>query len=100
MRIEIKASAKRHLITGDEIRAVLSNYEVRISVEPRDPSIEADDYFYAGRAAANEPHIEVVADHVDPAVVVVFHAMMLRPSQVRELGLERFITPEYGPQRA
>lgn len=100
MRIEILPSAKRHGITGAEIRTVINHYEIRVSVDPRDPSIEADDYFHVGRGADNEPHIEVVADFIDPAVAVVFHAMMLRPSQVRILRLNQYITPEYGPQRA
>lgn len=33
-------------------------------------------------------------DHVE-----AFHAMMLRPSRGAELALNRFITPEYAPQR-
>lgn len=100
MRIAIYTSAKRHGITDAEIRTVINHPELRISVDPRDPSIDADDYFHVGRAADNEPHIEVVADFIDPTVAVVFHAMMLRPSQVKALDLGRFITPEYGPQRA
>jgi hypothetical protein len=52
-----------------------------------------------GGAADNEPHIEVIADLVDPDEVDVFHAMMLRRALVKSLGLDLFITPEYGRQR-
>lgn len=54
---------------------------------------------FIGRAADNEPHIEVIADALDTDHVEAFHAMMLRPSTVAQLALDRFITPEYAPQR-
>ncbi|KAB7761193.1 hypothetical protein [Mycolicibacterium mucogenicum] len=99
MRIEIYWTALKNGITEAEIRAILNNYELRISIPTREEGIEADDYFYVGRAAANEPHIEVIADHIDPEVAQVFHAMMLKRNSVRELGLRRFIKPDFARQR-
>ena len=98
MRIAIVASALAHGITTDEIRTVINNYDLRVSVVSNLYD-DADDYFYVGRAAVNQPHIEVIADHIDPNEAVVFHAMMLRPSNVKNMGLDLFITPEYSRQR-
>jgi hypothetical protein len=99
IRIEINNSAKRHGITDAEIRAVISYLELRFSLVAR-IGIDAAPVLHIGRAADNQPHIEVIADLIDPAVAVVFHAMMLRPKLVNELGLDLFITPDYRPQRA
>ncbi|MCB0948318.1 MAG: ribbon-helix-helix protein, CopG family [Mycobacterium sp.] len=52
---------------------------------------------FVGRAADNQPHIEVIADLIDPAEVVVFHAMMLRPGLVRKVSLDPFFTPNTPP---
>lgn len=36
--------------------------------------IEVELVLFIGRAADNEPHIEVIADIVDPVVMVAFHS--------------------------
>ena len=72
MQIDTNPSVLRHWITNTEIRTVINHPEIRI---------------------------EVIADILDTDHVEAFHAMMLRPSLVAELALNRFITPEYAPQR-
>lgn len=99
MRIAILWTALKNGITEAEIRAIINHYELRISIPTRQEGIEADDYFYVGRAADNEPHIEIIADHIDPKVITVFHAMMLKRNTVLQLGLRRLIKPEYSRQR-
>jgi hypothetical protein len=99
VRIEINPSAKRHGISDAEIRTVISYPELRFSLVAR-IDIDAAPVLHIGRAADNQPHIEVIADLIDPGVAVVFHAMMLRPKLVNALGLDLFITPDYRPQRA
>ena len=99
VRIEIHSHARKHSITDAEIRTVINHYELRVSVESNLTDIDADDYLYVGRNSDNEPHIEVVADHIDPSAAVAFHAMMLRPVTVARYALDLFITPDYAPQR-
>ncbi|MBN7374604.1 hypothetical protein [Mycobacteroides abscessus] len=55
---------------------------------------------HIGPAATNEPWIEVIADNVTPSELIIFHAMMLRPTLIASLQLDTMIAPEYGPQRA
>ena len=98
MRIEIRPSALDHLITEDEIRAVVSFPVLRAIIAARREG--AMPVLFIGPVADNQPWIEVIADLADAAVAEVFHAMMLRPSLVRSLGLDEFIEPDYGPQRA
>jgi hypothetical protein len=102
VRIDILPTATWHSITHTEIRTIINHYELRIHIEPRNPKpdVEADDYLHIGRAADNQPHIEIIADFIDPTVAVVFHAMMLRPTTVAELSLESYgFHPDYAPQR-
>ena len=97
VRIVIRPSAKAHLITGLEIRAVVSYPALRISLAPRHPGTVP--VLFTGPAADNRPWIEVIADLADATVAEVFHAMMLRPNLVASLGLDALIDPDYGPQR-
>lgn len=101
MRIEILAPATWHSITEDEIRTVVNYYELRIGIASRLPAhIATDTYLQIGRAADNQPHIELIADTINPDVTIVFHAMMLRPVTVANLNLETYgLLPEYAPQR-
>ena len=98
MRIEIKPSARAHQITGDEIRAVIANPALRLPIAARRAGALL--VIYIGPAATNQPWIEVIADHIDPAVAEVFHAMMLRPVTIQSLRLDELVDPDYGPQRA
>lgn len=98
MRIDIIPSAKQHGITHDEIRAVVSYPALRIALAPRIPNTTP--VLHIGPAAANEPWIEVIADNVTPTELIIFHAMMLRPTLIASLQLDSMIVPEYGPQRA
>lgn len=98
VQIKVEASALGHLITETEIRTVVSYPELRIGLTARREG--ADPVLFVGRADVDEPHIEVIADLIDPTEMVVFHAMMLRPSLVRNLTLELFFIPEYAAQRA
>ncbi|UVT31528.1 BrnT-like toxin [Mycobacterium phage Mask] len=97
MRIEILPPATWHSITATEIRAVLSYPAARVILEPRRTDIATALVLHVGRPADNEPHLEVIADLIDPTVAIVFHAMMLRPAVVAEHNLERYITPDYAP---
>lgn len=99
MRIELKPSAKRHSITEDEIRAALAYPELRIVLAPRRTDIATAPVLHIARPADNEPHLEVIADLIDPTITTVFHAMMLRPVTVDSLGINALFTPDYGPQR-
>ncbi|AER47743.1 hypothetical protein DORI_94 [Mycobacterium phage Dori] len=99
MRIEILPPATWHSITATEIRAVLAYPAARIILTPRRTDIATAPVLHVGRPADNEPHLEVIADLIDPTVATVFHAMMLRPVVVAEHNLERYITPDYAPQR-
>lgn len=92
------SAARRHGITDSEIRAVVSYPIFRVRVAARRAG--ADLVFFIGRYDSNEPLIETIADLSDPAEMVVFHAMMLRPKQVQMLGLESYIDPlDLAPQR-
>lgn len=97
MRITTKPSAYRHGVTDAEIRTVISYPGLRVAVAPRIPG--SVPVLHVGAGAENEPDLEVIADMVDPAVAVVFHAMRLRPALVAALGLTDYIEPNYGPQR-
>lgn len=98
MRIEIKPSARNHGITGDEIRALIAYPALRLPIAARRAG--ALPVLHIGPAIANQPWIEVIADHIDPAVAEVFHAMMLRPATVQSTGIDELVDPDYGPQRA
>lgn len=90
MRIEIKPSARQHGLSDDEIRAVVSDYLLRFSITARRPGAKL--CVYVGPAAeAKAPYIEVIADHADHGVVVVFHAMLLRTSTVQAANLDQYI---------
>ena len=97
MQIKVIPSARAHGITDDEIRAVVSFYVVRVSLTPR--VVGAQPFLYIAPAADDEPWIEVIADLNNPAVAVVFHAMMLRPTVVANLDLDKLIDPTYANQR-
>lgn len=97
MRIEINPSALAHGITADEIRSVI-NQGTAFSLNPR--RVGSVPFLYVGPAAANEPWIELIADHAVVGVREVFHAMMLRPSIIAALGhVGQALNPEYGTQR-
>lgn len=98
MRIEISTSAKVHLISDAEIHAIISFPALRLPLAGRREG--ARPVLYVGPAVVNQPWIEVIADHADAAVADAFHAMMLRRSLVRLVGIDDLIDPEYGPQRA
>lgn len=98
MRIEIRPSALDRLITEDEIRTVVSFPVLRAIIAARREG--AAPVLFIGPVADNQPWIEVIADLADAAVAEAFHAMMLRPSLVASLGLDGFLDPDYGPQRA
>jgi len=97
VRIEIRASAQQHGITDAEIRATITYPALRLPLTARRP--HADLYFYTAPAAPNQPWIEVIADHAHPATAIAFHAMMLRPNTVANLGIANLIDPEYARQR-
>lgn len=99
MRIDILPPAAWHGITATEIRAVIAYPAVRIILTPRRTDIATAPVLHVGRPASNEPHLEVIADLIDPTVVTVFHAMMLRPVVVAEHNLEAYLTPDYAAQR-
>lgn len=101
MRIKVLAPATWHSITETEIATIVNHYELRISIDSRLPAhIATDTYLQIGRAADNQPHIEIIADFIDPTTAVVFHAMMLRPATVEALNLETLgLNPEYATQR-
>ncbi|MFT4086161.1 MAG: hypothetical protein QM658_03250 [Gordonia sp. (in: high G+C Gram-positive bacteria)] len=96
MRITITPSARQHGITDDEIRAVITYPIARQSIPAR--RHPADLYLYAGAADGRQPHIEVIADHIDDDTIV-FHAMLLRPSTYNT-HLAGVFTPRYARQRA
>ncbi|MBH0776201.1 hypothetical protein [Nocardia bovistercoris] len=91
-RITIVESARKHGISDDEIRAVVSYPMLRTRLTQRLP--ETLPYPFIGNFDQDEPPIEVIADLVDPAEWVVFHAMMLRPQMIRQLQLEELF--EFG----
>ncbi|MFE3545507.1 hypothetical protein ACFXK0_21295 [Nocardia sp. NPDC059177] len=99
MRFRIIPSAYKHGIDAAEIAAVLSNPRLCVSADARLEG--ASLVLFIGAPAVNEPDIEVIADlAADPAVV--FHAMMLRPTQVAKLGIEHYpyhFAPNYARQR-
>lgn len=79
----IYASARRHGIADDEIRAVLEHPIVRYRLTPRS---EPDAQLIR---MVGDPHggplVEVVADQVDAEELHVFHAMLLTSAVVREV---------------
>ncbi|MBF6176196.1 hypothetical protein [Nocardia blacklockiae] len=89
MRITILECAKRHSVVEEEIRVVLSYPVLRIRIAPRRDG--ADPYLFIGRYDENEPLLEVIADLAGSDEWVAFHAMMLRPSTIHNLGLELVI---------
>ncbi|MBS9535226.1 hypothetical protein KIH27_16685 [Mycobacterium sp. M1] len=69
------------------MRAVIE-YPIFVSrVERRRP--DSDPHIFIGRFDENEPPIEVGADRLSARHWLVFHAMMLRLSIAKELGLDR-----------
>lgn len=97
MRIRIISSAYRHGITDTEIRTVVEYPAVRVALTARRPG--TNPVLFIGAPADNEPDLEIIADVLDPAEIIVFHAMMLRRSIVASLGLSEFIEPNYSSQR-
>lgn len=91
------AGRSRRSTVATEIRAVITYPELRLGLVARRPN--ADLTLFVGRAADNEPHIEVIADRIAPEHLIAFHAMMLRPKLVTQLRLDTYITPDFAPQR-
>ena len=98
MEIVIRPSARVHLITDEEARAVIAYPALRVGLAPRRPNTAP--VLFIGPAADNQPWIEVIADLIDPDVAEVFHAMMLRSGLITSLGIDTLVDPDYGPQRA
>jgi hypothetical protein len=98
VEITIRPSACVHLVTDDEIRAVIAYPALRVGLVAR--RVNTAPVLFIGPAADNEPWLEVIADLVDPSIAEVFHAMMLRSSLIARLGLDSLVDPDYGPQRA
>ncbi|GAA5066909.1 hypothetical protein [Nocardia callitridis] len=86
MQIAILECTRRHGVTDDEIRAVLSYPVFRIRIAPRQEG--SDPYLFIGSYDEDEPLIEVIADLADPDKWIAFHAMMLRPATIQNLRLE------------
>jgi hypothetical protein len=95
VEIVIRSSARAHLITDEEARAVIAYPALRVGLAPR--RANTTPVLFLGPAADNQPWIEVIAD---PNVAEVFHAMMLRSGLITRLGLDSLVDPDYGPQRA
>lgn len=85
MRLIILASATRHGITEEEIRAVLSYPVLRTRLTPRLPG--AVPHLFIGKFDEDEPLIEVIADLADPDEWIAFHAMMLRREMIERTRL-------------
>ncbi|MFA1705551.1 hypothetical protein ACDT10_21880 [Mycobacterium intracellulare] len=98
MEIVIRPSARAHLITDEEVRAVIAYPALRVGLAPRRPNTAP--VLFIGPAANNQPWIEVIVDLIDPDVAEVFHAMVLRSGLITRLGLDSLVDPDYGPQRA
>ncbi|UUO03612.1 hypothetical protein M4D79_11970 [Mycolicibacterium novocastrense] len=98
MEIVIRPSARAHLITDEEARAVIAYPALRVGLAPRRPNTAP--VLFIGPAANNQPWIEVIADLIDPDIAEVFHAMVLRSGLTTRLGLDSLVDPDYGPQRA
>ncbi len=96
MTTRILASARQHGIEDWEIRAVIGFYGARLPVAAIKPGALL--WLYIGPPADNEPWIEVIADHSNEPDIVVFHAMMLRPSTVSSNNIEG-VDPTYARQR-
>ncbi|SKV05507.1 Uncharacterised protein [Mycobacteroides abscessus subsp. bolletii] len=99
MRIEILPSALKHGITEAEIRTVIAYPDLRVTLASRTIDFDSAPVLHIGRPDSNEPHLEVIADLIDPTNAIAFHAMMLRQKLVESLDLTLLFTPEYGPQR-
>ncbi len=98
VEIVIRPSAHTHLITDEEMRAVIAYPALRVGLAPR--RVNTAPVLFIGPAADNQPWLEVIADLIDPNVAEVFHAMMLRSGLIARLGLDSLMDPDYGPQRA
>jgi hypothetical protein len=98
VEIAIRPSARAHLITDEEMRAVIAYPALRVGLAPR--RANTTPVLFLGPAVANQPWLEVIADLIDPNIAEVFHAMMLRSGLITSLGLDPLVDPEYGPQRA
>jgi hypothetical protein len=94
----ILASARKHGITDDEIRAAIEYPLWTARVVPRLPATEPR--LYIGRRVDTEPPIEVLAD-TSATACVVFHAMMLRLSTLAELDEETaaILLPQLAPHQ-
>lgn len=97
VEIAIRPSARAHLITDEEMRAVIAYPALRVGLAPR--RVNTAPVLFIGPAADNQPWLEVIADLIDPNVAEVFHAMMLRSGLIARLGLDSLADPDYGPQR-
>jgi hypothetical protein len=80
------------------MRTVMNYPALRLPIAARRDGAQL--VLYIGPPTDNQPWIEVIADHADPSNTEVFHGMMLRPGLMEALGLDAFVEPEYGPQRA
>ncbi|MBF6097312.1 hypothetical protein IU510_04365 [Nocardia cyriacigeorgica] len=89
MRITILECARKHGITEQEIRAVVSYPLLRVHITPRLPG--AVPHLFIGNFDEDEPLLEIIADLADSAEWIVFHAMMLRPQTISQLHLEEFL---------
>jgi hypothetical protein len=98
VEIAVRPSARAHLITDDESRTLIAYPALRVRLAARREN--STPVLFIGPTADNQPWIEVIADLIDPNVVEVFHAMMLRPNLLAHLGLDSLADPDYGPQRA
>ncbi|MFE3618380.1 hypothetical protein [Streptomyces anulatus] len=96
MQITILASATKHGIDAAEITAIMTYPILRVAIRARRD--DAALVLHIGALADSEPHIEVIAD-VAPPIPVVFHAMMLRPSLVAQIGIGHLFEPNYAHQR-
>ncbi|UGT64511.1 hypothetical protein [Nocardia asteroides] len=100
MRLTVLASATRHGITGEEIRAVVFYPVLRTRLTPRLPG--AVPHLFIGKFDEDEPLIEVIADLADPGEWIVFHAMMLRRELVEQTRLGALLAEadrDFAPQR-
>lgn len=98
VRIVIHPAARRHGITDAEIRAVIEFPITRVILDARKAGTAP--VLFIGAPGVNEPDLEVIADLVNPIEAIVFHAMVLRPKLVADVGMEHIINPNYGPQRS
>jgi hypothetical protein len=85
VRITILDAALWHGVEPKEIRAVVEYPLDRTPLKPRLQGTRP--WLYIGKFDENEPPIEVIGDLTDADGLIVFHAMMLRPSTAIAVGL-------------